>query len=254
MKARTCLAIVLAAGEGTRMRSARPKVMHVLAGRSMLAHVLAAVGGAGTTVTAVVVGPQQDEVAAEAKRVLPGAEIFVQHERKGTAHAVLAAKAAIASKKPDDILIVFGDTPLIAPATLQHLRAPLAKGAAIAVLAFRPADPTGYGRVIVRDGAVIAVREDADASAQERAIALCNGGIMAFAAEHALAILERIGNANRKHEFYLTDAVAIAHGMKLAAVAVEGEEDDARGINTKAQLAEAERLMQERLRQKTLDA
>src|SRR6516164_5121539 len=233
MKARSCLAIVLAAGEGTRMRSARPKVMHALAGRSMLAHVLAAVGAAGTTATAVVVGPKQDEVAEEAKRALPGAEIFVQHARKGTAHAVLAGKAAIARKKPDDILIVFGDTPLIAPATLQRLRAPLVKGAAIAVLA---------------------IREEADANARERAVALCNGGIMAFAGKHALAILEKIGNANRKHEFYLTDAVAIARGMKLAAVAVEGEEDDVRGINTKAQLAEAESVTQQRLRKAALDA
>jgi len=250
MKARSCLAIVLAAGEGTRMRSARPKVMHALAGRSMLAHVLAAVGAAGTTATAVVVGPKQDEVAEEAKRALPGAEIFVQHARKGTAHAVLAGKAAIARKKPDDILIVFGDTPLIAPATLQRLRAPLVKGAAIAVLAFRPENPTGYGRVIVQDGAVVAIREEADANAR----ALCNGGIMAFAGKHALAILEKIGNANRKHEFYLTDAVAIARGMKLAAVAVEGEEDDVRGINTKAQLAEAESVTQQRLRKAALEA
>jgi len=254
MKPRTCLAIVLAAGEGTRMRSARPKVMHALAGRSMLAHVLAAVGAAGTTATAVVVGPKQDEVAAEVKRALPGAEIFVQHERKGTAHAVLAAKAAIARKKPDDILIVFGDTPLIKPATLQRLRAPLAKGAGVAVLAFRPSDPAGYGRVIVEDGALVAIREEADANARERAVKLCNGGIMAFAGKNALAILEKIGNANRKHEFYLTDAVAIARGMKLAAVAVEGEEDDVRGINTKAQLAEAESVTQQRLRQAALEA
>jgi len=245
---------VLAAGEGTRMRSARPKVLHALAGRSMLAHVLAAVGAAGTTATAVVVGPDQDAVAAEARRVLPGTGIFVQRERQGTAHAVLAAKAAIARQKPDDILIVFGDTPLIAPQTLRRLRAPLAKGAAIAVLSFRPADPTGYGRVIVENGAAVAIREEADANARERAIALCNGGIMAFAGKHALAILERIGNANRKHEFYLTDAVAIAGGMTLAAVAVEGEEDDVRGINTKAQLAEAEGVMQARLRQAALDA
>ena len=147
MKARTCLAIVLAAGEGTRMRSARPKVLHAVAGQSLLAHVLTAVGAAGTTATAVVVGPGQDEVAAEAKRVLPGAATFVQRERRGTAHAVLAAKAAIA-KQPDDILVVYGDTPLIRPDTLTRLRAPLAKGATVAVLAFRPADPTGYGRLI----------------------------------------------------------------------------------------------------------
>src|ERR1700688_5254697 len=108
MKARTCLAIVLAAGEGTRMRSARPKVLHNMAGQSLLAHVLTAVGTAGTTATAVVVGPRQDEGAAEAKRVLPGATTFVQRERRGTAHAVLAAKTAIA-KLLDDILVVYGD-------------------------------------------------------------------------------------------------------------------------------------------------
>jgi bifunctional UDP-N-acetylglucosamine pyrophosphorylase / glucosamine-1-phosphate N-acetyltransferase len=253
MTARTCLAIVLAAGEGTRMRSARPKVLHAIAGQSLLAHVLTAVGAAGTTATAVVVGPGQDEVAAEAKRALPGAATFVQRERRGTAHAVLAAKAAIA-KQPDDILVVYGDTPLIRPDTLTRLRKPLAAGAAVAVLAFRPADPTGYGRLITSGDALIAIREEADASPHERAIDLCNGGIMALAGKTALAILERIGDHNRKHEFYLTDAVEIARGMTLRAVAVEAEEDDVRGINTKAQLAEAEAIAQARLRKAALDA
>jgi bifunctional UDP-N-acetylglucosamine pyrophosphorylase/glucosamine-1-phosphate N-acetyltransferase len=253
MTARSCLAIVLAAGEGTRMRSARPKVLHTVAGQSLLAHVLTAVGAAGTTATAVVVGPGQDEVAAAAKRVLPGAVTFVQHERRGTAHAVLAAKAAIA-KQPDDILVVYGDTPLIRPDTLTRLRAPLAKGAAVAVLAFRPADPTGYGRLITKGDELIAIREEADASPQERKIDLCNGGIMALAGNNALAVLEQIGDDNRKHEFYLTDAVEIARGMKLRAVAVEAEEDDVRGINTKAQLAEAEAIAQTRLRKAALDS
>jgi bifunctional UDP-N-acetylglucosamine pyrophosphorylase / glucosamine-1-phosphate N-acetyltransferase len=252
MKARSCLAIVLAAGEGTRMRSARPKVLHALAGRSLLAHVLTAVGEAGVTATAVVIGPGPDEIAAAAKRTLPGATTFVQNERRGTAHAVLAAKAAI-EKGADDILVVYADTPLIRPATLARLRAPLAEGAAVAVLGFRPADPAGYGRLIVKDGELTAIREDADASAAERDIALCNGGIMAFAGKTTLAILQRIGDQNRKHEFYLTDAVEIARGMTLRAVAVEVEEDDVRGINTKAQLAEAEAVAQQRLRQAALD-
>src|ERR1700722_16529942 len=268
MTARTCLAIVLAAGEGTRMRSARPKVLHTVAGQSLLAHVLTAVGAAGTTATAVaagpapgggppgagvVVGPGQDEVAAAAKRVLPGAATFVQHERRGTAHAVLAAKAAIV-KQPDDILVVYGDTPLIRAQTLERLRAPLAAGAAVAVLAFRPADPTGYGRLVVAGNKLIAIREEADASESEKAIGLCNGGIMALAGAHALAILQRIGDHNHKHEFYLTDAVQIARGVKLDAVAVEAEEDDVRGINTKTQLAEAEAVMQQRLRKAALDS
>jgi bifunctional UDP-N-acetylglucosamine pyrophosphorylase/glucosamine-1-phosphate N-acetyltransferase len=157
------------------------------------------------------------------------------------------------ARKPDDILIVYADSPLIRPATLTRLRAPLANDAAIAVLGFRPADPAGYGRLIMKDTDLIAIREEADASATERQITLCNGGMMALAGKSALAILERIGNDNRKAEFYLTDAVEIARGLKLRAVAVEVEEDDVRGINTKSQLAEAEAVAQQRLRKAALD-
>jgi bifunctional UDP-N-acetylglucosamine pyrophosphorylase / glucosamine-1-phosphate N-acetyltransferase len=253
MEARSCLAIVLAAGEGTRMRSARPKVLHTIAGRSLLAHVLAAVAEAHVQSIAVVIGPGQEDVAAEAQRVLPGARGFVQHERKGTAHAVLAAKSAM-DRPFDDIIIVYGDTPLIRPQTLNRLRAPLANGAAVVVLGFRPADPTGYGRLITAGDQLIAIREEADASAAERAIELCNGGMMALAGKSALAILERIGNHNRKGEFYLTDAVEIARSMKLSTVAVEVEEDDVRGINTKKELAEAEAVAQQRLRKAALEA
>jgi len=253
MTGRTSLAIVLAAGEGTRMLSARPKVLHAIAGRSLLAHVLAAIAEAGVNAIAVVIGPGQEAVAAEAERALPGAECFVQGERRGTAHAALAAKAAI-ERRPDDLLIVYGDTPLIRPATIARLRAPLAAGAAVAVLAFRPADPAGYGRLLFADGALAAIREEADADAAERAIGLCNGGVMALAGAHALAILRRIGSHNRKGEFYLTDAVEIARGMGLDAAAVEVEEDDVRGINTKSELAAAEAVAQQRLRQSALDA
>ena len=199
------------------------------------------------------VGPGQEVVAAEAERVLPGIQCFVQQERRGTAHAVLAARSAI-ERGADDILIVYGDTPLIRAETLMRLRAPLANGAAVAVLAFRPADPSGYGRLVVAEGKLIAIREEADASDSEKAIRLCNGGIMAFAGAHALAILQRIGDHNRKHEFYLTDAIEIARTMKRDAVAVEAEEDDVRGINSKKQLAEAEAIVQQRLRNAALDA
>jgi bifunctional UDP-N-acetylglucosamine pyrophosphorylase / glucosamine-1-phosphate N-acetyltransferase len=253
MQAQTCLAIVLAAGEGTRMRSARPKVLHAIAGRSLLAHVLDAIAGLHANATAIVVGPGQEAVVAEAKRILPDAECFVQGGRRGTAHAVLAAKPAIA-QQPDEILVVFGDTPLVRPGALERLRAGLAAGAAIAVAAFRPSDPTGYGRLITRGDQLTAIREEADATEAEKAIGLCNGGIMAFAGKTALPILERIGDSNSKREFYLTDAVAIARGMNLAAVAVEVEEDDVRGINTKKELAEAEAIAQQRLRQAALEA
>ena len=151
------------------MRSARPKVLHAIAGRSLLGHVLDAVREAGGTMTAVVVGPGAEAVAAEAKRILPDADIFVQAERRGTAHAVLAAKAAIA-RAPDDVLVIFGDTPLIRPQTLTRIRKALADGAALVVLGFRAKDPTGYGRLVLKGGELVAIREEADASPAERAI------------------------------------------------------------------------------------
>jgi bifunctional UDP-N-acetylglucosamine pyrophosphorylase / glucosamine-1-phosphate N-acetyltransferase len=248
-----CLAIVLAAGEGTRMRSSLPKVLHAIGGRSLLAHVLRAVAESKVSATAVVVGPDQDAVAAEAERVLPGTQCYVQRERRGTAHAVLAARPAL-ERKAQEVVIVYGDTPLIRAETLNRLRAPLAAGAAVVVLGFRPADPSGYGRLVVEGGKLTAIREEADASIAEKAIGLCNGGIMALAGAHALAILDRIGDNNRKREFYLTDAVEIARGMNLDAAVVEAEEDDVRGINTKAQLADAEAVLQQRLRRAALDA
>ena len=253
MTVRTCLAIVLAAGEGTRMRSTRPKVLHPLAGRSLLAHVLGTIGQAGVTSTAVVIGPGEDAVAAEIKRVAPDAECFIQRERRGTAHAVLAARAAI-ERQADEILIVYGDTPLVQPASLSRLRDAIGGGAAVAVLGFRASDATGYGRLIVEKNQLVTIREETDASASERKTALCNGGTMALAGKTALAILGRIGDHNRKHEFYLTDAVEIARSMALSAAAVEVEEDEMRGINTKKQLAEAEAAAQQRLRQAALDA
>ena len=235
------------------MRAARPKVLHEVGGRSLLAHVLGAVRAAGVTATAIVVGPDAAGVAAEARRILPDAETFVQAERRGTAHAVLAAKPAIA-RGSDDILVIFGDTPLIRPQTLVRMRAAIAHGAAVAVLGFRPRDPAGYGRLVLEGGELAAIREDLDASEAERAIGLCNGGLMALSGETALAILDRIDSQNRKNEFYLTDAVAIARALKLKAVAIETEEDDVRGINTKAQLAETEAALQQRLRKAALDA
>jgi bifunctional UDP-N-acetylglucosamine pyrophosphorylase/glucosamine-1-phosphate N-acetyltransferase len=253
MVERTCLAIVLAAGEGTRMRSARPKVLHHIAHQSLLAHVLDAVGKAGASSTAVVVGPQAEAVAAEARCMAPGAEFFVQAERRGTAHAVLAAKPALA-RACDDVLVIFADTPLVQPRTLARLREAIGQGAAVAVLGFRPQDPTGYGRLVLKDGELIAIREELDASPAERAIGLCNGGLMAFAGRTALAVLERIGHDNRKNEFYLTDAVGIARAMGLKAVAIETEEDEVRGVNTKAQLAEAEAALQQRLRAAAMEA
>src|SRR5665213_2873225 len=250
---RSCLAIVLAAGEGTRMRTARPKALHAIGNRSLLAHVLGTAMKAGATDVAVVIGPAQDSVAKEALRIAPKVQIFEQTERRGTAHAVLAARRALVART-DDILVMFADTPLLRPQNLVALRSALAQGASVAVLGFKPADATGYGRLLMQGGELTAIREERDASEAERKIDFCNGGLMALAGGKALAILERIGNANAKGEYYLTDAVAIAREMGLKAVAIEAEEDDVRGINTKAQLAEAEAVLQQRLRAAAMDA
>ena len=253
MTSRSSLTIVLAAGEGTRMQSATPKVLHPVAGQSLLAHVLGAAPKGTGAALAVVIGPDHDAVAKEARLIRPDAATFVQRERLGTAHAVLAAREALA-RAPDDLLVVFGDTPLISAATFQRLRAPLKNGAALAVLGFRAADPTGYGRLLVEGDRLVAIREQADASAEERAIKLCNAGVMAFDGRTALEIIEKIGNANSKAEYYLTDAVSIVRDLGLEAVVIETSEDEVRGINTKAQLAEAEQVMQARLRKAALEA
>ncbi len=252
MSTRTCLTIVLAAGEGTRMRSSRPKVLHSIAGRPLLWHCLDAVSQLHGRV-AVVVGPGQETVAASARTHSPEAEIFIQRERRGTAHAVLAARDAIA-RGADDILVVFADTPLIHAKTLQRLRGALAEGAAVAVLGFMAAEPKGYGRLIVESGELVAIREEKDATEAQRAIAFCNGGVMALAGKPALAILDRIDDRNAQHEFYLPDAVAIARAMGSKAVALETGEDEVRGVNTKGQLAQAEAILQQRLRDAALEA
>jgi bifunctional UDP-N-acetylglucosamine pyrophosphorylase / glucosamine-1-phosphate N-acetyltransferase len=253
MTGRTNLTIVLAAGEGTRMRSSLPKVLHPVAGQSLLFHVLAAAPKGEGASLAVVVGPDHAAVAAEVARARPDAQTFVQRERRGTAHAVLAARDAIAHGA-DDLLVAFGDTPLLTAATFERLRAPLREGVALAVLGFRAADPAGYGRLLVEGDRLVAIREHADASPEEKKITLCNAGIMAFDGRLALEIIEKIGHANSKNEYYLTDAVAIVRELGLQAAVIETDEDEVRGINTKAQLAEAEQAMQQRLRKAALDA
>src|SRR4030081_1612632 len=197
MTARSRRTVVLAACEGTRMRSAMPKVLHPVAGQSLLAHVLgAAPKGAGTAL-AVVVGPGQPAVETEAKRLRPDAATYVQRERLGTAHAVLAARDAVA-RGADDLLVVFGDTPLISTATLERLRAPLKSGAVLAVLGFQAADPTGYGRLLGEDDRLVSIREHADATPAERMTKLCNAGVMTFDGRRALEVIEKIGNTNSR--------------------------------------------------------
>jgi bifunctional UDP-N-acetylglucosamine pyrophosphorylase / glucosamine-1-phosphate N-acetyltransferase len=244
-------AIVLAAGEGTRMASGKAKVLHRIGCRTLIAHVLEAVWAAGVGRIAVVVGPGREDVATTVRRVAHHAEIFVQHERRGTAHAVLAARAAVG--RGDDLLIVYGDTPLLRPATLSAL-VDAVEDAAIAVLGFRPADPSGYGRLIMEGNELVAIREEHDASPGEKKIALCNAGAMAIAGAHALRLLERISDDNAKKEFYLTDAVAHARTARLKVVVREATEEEVMGVNDKSQLAGAEATLQARLRNEAMEA
>lgn len=248
MTDRTCLSVVLAAGEGTRMKSAKPKVLHEIAGLSMVGHVLNAVAEAGGTAAAVVVGPGRDDVATEARRLVPSATIHVQTERLGTAHAVLHAETELA-KGYDDVIVAFGDTPLVAPETFGRLRSAVAAGAAVVALGFEAANPFGYGRLVVEHGRLTRIVEGKDATEDQRRIRLCNGGLMALSGAHALALLKRIGNINAKGEYYLTDIVELALAEGLSTAIVEAPEEEVRGVNDRIQLAEVEAIAQGRMRE-----
>ncbi len=248
MSDRSLLTVVLAAGKGTRMKSALPKVMHPVAGRSMMEHVIALALAAGGDRLAVVVGPGMEAVGKVAQKAAPGAGIYVQEKQLGTANAVLAAREALAEHK-GDVIILYADTPLTELATIQRLRATLDAGAAVAVLGFEAADPTGYGRLITDDkGALLAIREEKEATAAERAVRLCNSGVMAFRTVDVLSILDSIGNANAKGEYYLTDAVEIARAQGMRAAVAVCPEEEVLGVNSRDQLAVAEAIWQRRAR------
>jgi bifunctional UDP-N-acetylglucosamine pyrophosphorylase/glucosamine-1-phosphate N-acetyltransferase len=253
LSSRSCLAIVLAAGEGTRMKSGKPKVLHQVANRSMVGHVLATLTKAGATSVAAVIGPDRGDVAKEVQKNFPEARIFVQRERLGTAHAVLSAREALV-QGADDVIIAFGDTPLVLAETFAELRAPLAQGAGVVAMGFEAKDPTGYGRFITSGDELLAIREHKDASETEREITLCNGGLMAIRGDLALTLLDRVKNDNAKGEYYLTDIVEIARDLgHRTAIAIVPEEE-VHGVNDRAQLAAAERMIQDRLRQEAMES
>ncbi|HEV7458193.1 MAG TPA: bifunctional UDP-N-acetylglucosamine diphosphorylase/glucosamine-1-phosphate N-acetyltransferase GlmU [Roseococcus sp.] len=235
-------AIILAAGQGTRMRSSQPKVMHHLAGRPMVQHLLAACAPVFQRIV-VVVGPGMEPLAAA---VAPHATV-VQHERLGTGHAARIA-APLLEGFGGDVAVLYGDNPLITTTTLERLVAARAQ-ADLALLAMRPADPGRYGRVVL-DGAgqVERIVEHADATEAERAIGLCNAGVVCAAAPLLFRWLAALKNDNRQGEYYLTDVVAAARAEGLRTTAVEAPEAELRGINTRVELAAAEAEIQSRLR------
>lgn len=253
MTQRDCRIIVLAAGEGTRMRSDIPKIMHRIAGQPMLSLVLHTAENAGATQIDAVIGPNMKNVAAFIVATVHGTRVHVQKERLGTAHAVLSARASL-EKATDDVVVLYGDTPLLTEDTILRMRQALADGADVAVLGFHTSNPYGYGRLIVSDdNKLLAIKEHQDASPEELEIDFCNSGVMAFNGHRILDLLDQIGTDNSKGEYYLTDAVEIANEMGLRAVAVTGDETQILGVNSRRQLAEAESIMQNKLRSAALD-
>ena len=255
-------AIVLAAGEGTRMRSAVPKVLHAVAGRPMIAHVLGALAALDPAETVVVLGRDSETVARTVSRAMPAAATVVQDPPRGTGDAVRAAGTVLAARLAanraiGDVLVVYGDTPLLQPETLTHLIAArrAEPAAAIAVAGMRPADPGPYGRLVCDEsGGLRRIVEARDANPEELAIGLCNGGLMAIDSRVLFDLVDRLDNSNAKGEFYLTDIVGIARGGCLDCRVVELPAEEVVGVNTRAELAGAEAVMQDRLRRRAMES
>jgi bifunctional UDP-N-acetylglucosamine pyrophosphorylase/glucosamine-1-phosphate N-acetyltransferase len=240
--------VILAAGKGTRMKSDLPKVLHRAAGRSLLGHVLHAAKDLRAARVVVVAGPDTPEVAAEAVRIIPDARIAIQAERKGTAHAVAMAREALAGFA-GTVLVLYGDAPLIRPGTVAQLVQQLSADAPMAVLGFEAAAPKGYGRLIRNaQGTVVAIREELDASPEERKITLCNSGIIAIHAEALWRLLPMIRDDNAKGEFYLTDLVELTVADGRAVALAQCPEPEVAGVNDRVQLAAVEAEFQSRYR------
>ncbi len=242
---------MLAAGEGTRMKSSRPKVLHEIAGRAMVCHVLDRLAEIAPERCAVVVGNGAGQIGD----VVAPTPTVIQDRPLGTAHAVLAARAYLTGFD-GDVLIVYGDTPLITARTMTRMLAALRGPAepAVVVLGFRPDDPSGYGRLIAApDGALQAIVEHRETTDAQRAIGLCNAGVMAVDGSRLLTLLEAIGNDNRKGEYYLSDIVAVARSRRLGcAVCLAEDAEEVMGVNARADLAAAEAAFQRRLRARAM--
>lgn len=241
------LTIILGAGEGTRMKSDQPKVLHKVGGRPMIGHVLAACAEAGAKSRHIVIGPDHDHVRDYAKTVDSHITTSIQKDRLGTGHAVREAREAWADFD-GYVLVLFADNPLISPAVIADTVACLNEGADLAVVGFQTPEPFGYGRILVEHGQVKAIREEKDATPEERKIKFCNSGIMGFKADCLRAVIDEIKNDNVKGEFYLTDAVEIANAQNKHVRGVECPFVNVLGVNDRAQLAEAERIFQQEKR------
>lgn len=248
---RSCLSVILAAGEGTRMKSSVPKVLHKIAGLPLICHVVQQVRSIGEGEIAIIVGRGAQQVSSAVREfagdinISGHINIYEQKERLGTAHAVLAARQ-ILEKNFDDVLIVFGDTPLIEAHSLKRAREELAGGADIVVMGFETDTPSGYGRLLEVDGKLQAIVEEKDATDEQKKIRFCNGGVMAINGKLALSLLENVQNNNAKKEYYLTDIVAIGVAQNLDVRAIHIAFENVIGVNTRVELAKAEALWQKR--------
>lgn len=243
--------IVLAAGKGTRMKSDLHKVLHPIAGHPMLLHLLGSIGQAGVARTVIVAGDRREQI--EAALVGTGSEVVVQEPQLGTAHAALQAKGALADFS-GLVMVCFGDVPFLAAETVRRLCDALSGGAKVAVLGFRPVDTAAYGRIIAdHDGTVRKMVEHKDASHEERQVNLCNSGVIVAHSDDMWRLLEAVGNDNAAGEYYLPDVAtnAIAEGARV--VVVETDEAEVMGINSRAELAEAEARWQQRRRRQAMD-
>jgi bifunctional UDP-N-acetylglucosamine pyrophosphorylase / glucosamine-1-phosphate N-acetyltransferase len=240
--------IVLAAGEGKRMNSDLPKVLHPLAGVPLLAHAIRAGTSVGAEKVVVVAGHGAEKVSGAAQALYPDAEIVIQNERRGTGHAVGCAASALAGFS-GDVIVLYGDTPFVTPETLEEMLKTRADGHAVVMLGFEAADPTPYGRFIEgRDGHLDAIVEAKDASEAQKKIRLCNSGVVCADAGQLFELVEQIRDDNAAGEFYLTDVVALANQAGLTSSFVTCPETETLGINSRSELAAAEAAFQARAR------
>ncbi|MGV6820402.1 MAG: bifunctional UDP-N-acetylglucosamine diphosphorylase/glucosamine-1-phosphate N-acetyltransferase GlmU [Parvularcula sp.] len=240
--------VILAAGHGTRMRSELPKVLHPVAHRPMVHHVMALATGLGAERQVVVVGSQAPRVADAARRFDPDVGIAVQDPPKGTADAVGCALPALEGFE-GVVLILYADTPLVTSATVSALVGEIEAGGDLAVLGFEPAEPGAYGRLVVdAKGHLERIVEAKDAGPEELKIGLCNSGVMAVSSARLREYLPQIGNDNAKGEYYLTDLVELVTRAGGRAAVVTGGEDEVFGVNDRVELAEAEAIFQRRKR------
>jgi len=254
MNQRALAAIILAAGHGTRMKSSTPKVLHEIGGRSMLAHVMATAADLSPQRMAVVIGDHAQGVGEAAKAERADVAVCVQAPPRGTGDAVMKAMSALEGFD-GVVLVLYADTPLVEARTLNALADKVCEGVAVAVLGFSPFDPAHYGRLkLGADGSLEAIIEAKDASPEELELELVNSGVMAIDASFLADALPQLTDNNAKREYYLTDIVAIARKEGRACAVIEAEEDEVVGVNSRAELAVAEEIFQDRRRLEALES